>query len=249
VLTAAAVAAALRHPAGSPSASTCTVESITGPANFTLTPEQTQNASIIAAVAIHLGLPDHAVSIALATSLQESGLLDLPYGDRDSVGLFQQRPSQGWGTTAQILDPVYAATAFYTHLERVPGWAAMADTAAAQAVQQSATPDAYAQWDSEARSFAAALTGEAPAALTCRVVSFAGAAPAPGTLARAAQTELGSAPDGSFTDKTGWQVAEWLVSHSWAYHIRQVTFGPATWTAAGKWHGASRATAGRIAFT
>jgi cell wall-associated NlpC family hydrolase len=85
--------------------------------------------------------------VALATALQESGLRNLTYGDRDSLGLFQQRPSQGWGTASEILDSVHASTSFYSALEKVSGWQSMTVTQAAQAVQQSGFPDAYAKWE------------------------------------------------------------------------------------------------------
>jgi cell wall-associated NlpC family hydrolase len=91
--------------------------------------------------------------------LQESDLQNLDYGDRDSLGLFQQRPSQGWGTPAQILNPTYAAGQFYKQLLHVPGWRSMSTTDAAQAVQRSAYPDAYAKWQAQAQTLAAEYTG------------------------------------------------------------------------------------------
>jgi hypothetical protein len=94
-----------------------------------------------------LGAPPRAWVIALATAMQESTLRNIPYGDRDSEGLFQQRPSQGWGTQAQVTDPVYATTQFIQRLLAVPGWDAMALTDAAQIVQRSAFPDAYRKWE------------------------------------------------------------------------------------------------------
>ena len=78
-----------------------------------LTLEQAENAALITAIAMQRGLPARAASIALATAYQESEILNIEHGDRDSVGLFQQRPSQGWGTVEQILDPVYSTNAFY----------------------------------------------------------------------------------------------------------------------------------------
>src|SRR3954447_17153875 len=87
-----------------------------------LTGEQARNASLVAAIAIQRGLPAHAATIALATALQESKLYNLRGGDRDSLGLFQQRPSQGWGSKQAILDPVHATNSFYTALARVPGY-------------------------------------------------------------------------------------------------------------------------------
>ena len=118
---------------------------------------QVPNAATIVATGIALKVPARGQVVALATALQESGLRNLSYGDRDSLGLFQQRPSQGWGTPAQIMDPVYASTQFYEHLLKVPGWQNLPVTAAAQAVQQSGFPDAYAKWEPLATALQQAL--------------------------------------------------------------------------------------------
>ena len=99
-----------------------------------LSTEQAENASTISAVAVRRGLPARAASIALAVAFQESKLRNIDYGDRDSVGLFQQRPSQGWGTAAQIQDPFYSAGKFYDALEKVDGYQRMRITEAAQRV-------------------------------------------------------------------------------------------------------------------
>ncbi|MEY9894804.1 cell wall-associated NlpC family hydrolase [Catenulispora sp. MAP5-51] len=124
-----------------------------------LSAAQLANAQIIAEVGIGMGVPAPGETIAIATALQESGLQNLNYGDRDSLGLFQQRPSQGWGSTSQILTPTYAAQQFYSRLLQVPGWRSMSATDAAQAVQRSGFPDAYAKWEDEAQALAAAFTG------------------------------------------------------------------------------------------
>lgn len=215
----------------------CTVPSGAGKQAFRLSPEQAQNAAIIAAVALKMGLPDHAVTVALATSLQESKLTDLKYGDLDSVGLFQQRPSQGWGTRAQLLDPVYATTAFYHRLVQVAGWSTIPVTEAAQTVQLSAAPTAYEKWETEARALAIALTGEQPATFSCELQTFTGGVPNTSELDAAATHELGSPMLGvPLSLKTGWQVASWAVAHAWEYHIAAVTFGSWTWTAmTGSW--------------
>lgn len=236
-----ATVSALQHV--SPVVSQCTVG--TPPATYTLTPTQAQNASIIAAVVRREGLPDHAVTVALATALQESGLVDLTYGDLDSVGLFQQRPSQGWGSRAELLDPVYATTAFLDRLRQVPGWQTMAVTQAAQAVQLSAQPTAYANWEAEARDLAIALTGEEPATFACRLAHFAGVAPQAGALQAAADREAGRGQLGPALDtKPGWAMASWAVAHAWEYHIAKVSFGSWTWTAtSGKWRSAGPAQA------
>ncbi|WP_061963904.1 hypothetical protein [Demequina aurantiaca] len=130
-----------------------------GDETASLTAEQTDNAALIAAVSVERGLPARAATIGIATAIQESSLRNIDYGDRDSVGLFQQRPSQGWGEVEEILDPYYSANKFYDGLIKVSGWQDMAVTVAAQAVQRSGFPDAYADHEAEARLWASALTG------------------------------------------------------------------------------------------
>src|SRR6478609_5406961 len=134
----------------------------------TLDPEQAENAALITAVAIDRGMPARAASIALATAYQESKLYNVEQGDRDSVGLFQQRPSQGWGTRRELLNPVYAANAFYDALDKVDGYESMRITVAAQEVQRSGYPEAYADHEADARTLASALTGQSPHAFSCR---------------------------------------------------------------------------------
>ena len=134
-----------------------------------LTTEQAENASVIAAIAERRGLPARAVSIAIATAYQESKLENIDSGDRDSLGLFQQRPSQGWGTRAQILDPYYATNAFYDALVQVDGYRDLPITQAAQEVQRSAFPDAYADHELDGRTIASALSGYSEAAFSCVV--------------------------------------------------------------------------------
>ncbi|RDG39259.1 hypothetical protein DVH02_05065 [Streptomyces corynorhini] len=139
--------------------------------SYTMTPDQAMNAATISAVGTSRGLPERAVTIALATALQESALRNLDYGDRDSLGLFQQRPSKGWGTEAQIQDPVYSAGEFYDHLVKVPGYSRLPLTEAAQRVQRSGFPQAYAKHEPDAALLASALTGRSAAALTCSAPS------------------------------------------------------------------------------
>ena len=117
--------------------------------------EQTANAQTITAAAISAGLPRRAAVLAVATAIVESGLLNLNHGDRDSVGLFQQRPSQGWGTIAEILNPAYAANQFYRHLQGLPGWQVLPPGQAEQAVQRSANPGAYAPQEAAAADLVA----------------------------------------------------------------------------------------------
>ncbi|WP_208643006.1 heavy metal transporter [Streptomyces diastatochromogenes] len=146
----------------------CKVVSATGDGvSYEFTPEQAVNAATIAAVGTGRGMPERAVTIALATAIQESGLRNIQHGDRDSLGLFQQRPSQGWGTDQQVMDPAYAAGIFYAHLARVPNYTDLPLTVAAQRVQRSGYPEAYAKHEPDATLLAAALTGQAAATLTC----------------------------------------------------------------------------------
>ena len=143
----------------------------------TLDPEQAGNAALIAAISVRRGMPARAATIALAAAYQESKLYNLQYGDRDSLGLFQQRPSQGWGTRAQILEPAHAINAFYDALERVGDYEAMAVTVAAQKVQRSGYPSAYADHEPDARVLASALTGNSRRAFSCRIADAPDAAP------------------------------------------------------------------------
>lgn len=216
--------------------------------------EQVANAATVVAVGVRLGMPDRAVVVALATALQESKLRNLPHlgaaNDHDSIGLFQQRPSQGWGSVDQISDPRYAAEQFYLALQQVPGWQDMRLTDAAQSVQRSAYPEAYQQWETEAEILATALLGHEPAAVHCR---SRGAGPdkdlPDGTAAlgialardwgeqvRYAPAEPAgltvSAPD----TPSGWRYAHWLVAHAEDYGVTRVQFADQEWTATtGTW--------------
>lgn len=121
--------------------------------------EQLANASIVVSTAEALGLPPQAAVVGLATALQESGLrvLTQAESDRDSAGIFQQRPSQGWGSVEQVMDPVYASQRFYTALRKVPGWESLPVTVAAQRVQRSAFPTAYVDDEATARQLLSQL--------------------------------------------------------------------------------------------
>jgi hypothetical protein len=150
----------------------CTVPGLTvdGQAwpSVELTAVQLHHTATINAVGLSRGIPERGRIIAVATAYQESSLRNREDGDRDSVGLFQQRPSQGWGTPEQILDPVYAAGKFYDALLLVDQWAELPLTEAAQAVQQSAYPDAYAKWEPQATTLVRSLSGAQPLALSCQ---------------------------------------------------------------------------------
>ncbi|MEV8609511.1 C40 family peptidase [Amycolatopsis sp. NPDC051373] len=123
------------------------------------TAEQMGNAATIVAVGKQMGVPEQGWVVAIAASMQESQLRNVFYGDRDSLGLFQQRPSMGWGTPQQVTTPTYAATKFFEHLTATPNWQKMSINDAAQTVQGSGFPNAYAQHESKARAIVAAVSG------------------------------------------------------------------------------------------
>ncbi len=151
-----------------PGREVCTVQ--VGDVTAELSQEQAENAAIIAAAGVRRDLPARAVSIALATAYQESKIRNLDHGDRDSLGIFQQRPSMGWGTAEQLQDPHYATNAFYDELRKVEGYREMRITEAAQAVQRSGFPEAYEDHAEDARALASALTGySAGGQFTCVV--------------------------------------------------------------------------------
>jgi hypothetical protein len=224
---------------------------------WVLDPGQADNAATIAAVTVRRGLPARATTIAFATALQESKLRNLSYGDRDSLGLFQQRPSQGWGTAAQIQDPIHATNAFLDALVKIPGYDKLDVTVAAQKVQRSGYPQAYAQHETQARAWASALTGFSPASVTCTLHPVADdATPAPGsTAARASLTarvtrDFGSLPTaasgssvtldarslgtGTSADDTrvAWAVAQWGVAVAQAQQVDEVAVADQVWTRA-----------------
>lgn len=216
---------------------------VVGDQEVSLTPEQAANAATIAAVSRQRGLPARAATIALATAIQESKLRNLRYGHADSQGLFQQRPSQGWGTVEQVTDPVHASNSFYTALERVPGWQEGVVTEVAQEVQRSAFPTAYADHEWEGRVLASVLTGQEGAAT--RMGCDLDAPHADGSAAATAdklrhqlgvQATVDEAGDRLVvpvpaTDPTAaWAVATWAVSHAEAEQVVSVTVGDRTWT-------------------
>jgi LysM repeat protein len=151
-----------------PAAASLVLVANTSPAASTaLDAEQSANADVIIRVGRELGVSDRGIAIALGTAMQESWLRNLDWGDRDSLGLFQQRPSTGWGTPEEIRDPVRSARAFYggpsdpngaltRGLLDIDGWQDMSFADAAQAVQISAYPDRYAQWEQPAYAWLAA---------------------------------------------------------------------------------------------
>lgn len=234
-------------------------------ARRTLTPDQAQNAALIANIAVTRGLPDHAATVAIATAMQESRLTNLDYGDLDSLGLFQQRPSQGWGTAAQVSDMTYATNIFYDHLLQVPDWETIPIEDAAQEVQRSGYPDLYATWDAMAHAWAAGLTGEFGATISCAlepatssdadglIAALPVAYPNVAATTSAAATGNGdnssngttitvALPDALSADdhnRLCWQVTGWLVTHARQYGIDALHANGMEWNRKdGVWTGA-----------
>jgi plasmid stabilization system protein ParE len=220
-----------------------------------LSTEQAENASLISAIAVRRGMPARAASIALATAFQESKLRNLDHGDRDSVGLFQQRPSQGWGSARQLQDPYYAINRFYDALVRIDGYQQMRITEAAQKVQRSGFPEAYEAHAPDGRALASALTGYSPGRFSCVVHASKGdqreKPTANGLTPRAERVSsdlaqafgaLAQAPDGRSFDvqvgssgdsgaHRGWAVASYLVAHASRLHVAQVRYDGRRWAA------------------
>lgn len=194
-----------------------------------LDPEQAQISATIAAVAARRKLPERAVVIAYATALQESKIRNLPGGDRDSVGVFQQRESQGWGTKKQIMDPVYSTNRFFAALVKVKNYRKLPLAEAAQAVQRSAGGYAYAPHEHEAKILAAAFTGRVPQAVHCWYPQARTPAPAPRTGEARKQLSRALGSTAITTRKRGWLVASWWVAHAEKYGLTRVGYGGATW--------------------
>jgi hypothetical protein len=205
--------------------------------------EQGQWAALIAAIAQERGLPPRATTIAIATAFQESKIHNIDYGDRDSVGLFQQRPSQGWGSVAEIMDPHYSIGKFYDALVKVDNYESMVINDAAQLVQRSGFPEAYAQHEEYSRALASALRGYSPAAFTCQLnAGGSGSTTAVVESVEAAFGDIDVERDGDdatypLTGKAddvrarGWALAHYLVGQAALLRISEVSFDGRTWTA------------------
>jgi hypothetical protein len=209
-----------------------------------LATDQAANAALITAVAVRRGLPPRAASIALATAMQESKLRNIGHGDHagpDSRGLFQQRPSQGWGTEEQVMDPYYASGAFYDALVKIPEYESLEITAAAQQVQRSAYPQAYAEHEDMGRVFASALTGQSAAALDCTLKSPDQAGDVQ-TVVDELTAAFGNVPataDGSTvvleaSGSQAWAVAQWAVANAKSLSVTEVGVEGSNWDRASR---------------
>lgn len=201
-----------------------------------ITHEQAANAAIIVAASYTAGLPEQAAVIALATAWQESGLRNLDYGDRDSLGLFQQRPSFGWGTEAEIMDPWYSSGRFYEELVKFDGWESVDVNDMAQKVQRSGFPEAYRKHETNAIALAGALRGSRPATLACydkgtdagsvsALEAFLGVVPGVEASQEGSVITL-TGPD----DTSLWAATQLILAHSRAGGIQSATVGTWTWT-------------------
>lgn len=218
---------------------------LVGSTLHTLSPEQASNAALIAAVATRRGMPTRAGAIGIATSMQESKLTNIDYGDNagpDSRGLFQQRPSMGWGTEAQVSDPLYASDRFFQELSTFD-YESMSLTDAAQKVQRSGFPLAYAAHEEKAMAFASALSGASPSTLNCTLRPAHGegsakalAADLAAATGKKAQLLKGNRVRIPVSGKQGWAIAQWAVANAEKHHTESVSHAGMVWDrSGGRW--------------
>lgn len=228
---------ALRNWAGAPAADQQRCVARAGNQSVVLDLDQAQLTSIIVGVSVRRGLAPRAASIAMATVYQETGIRNLDYGDRDSVGLFQQRPSQGWGTAEQLMDPYYASGEFYDALVKIDGWETGDINDVAQRVQRSGYPEAYRDHEADARVLASALTGRSPAGFSCleregtsgnSVAAIAALEKTFGQLTTA--TEGLQVTIRARNQTLAWAYAHFAVANSKAYGVTAVQVGERTWS-------------------
>ena len=198
--------------------------------------DQAHFASIIAGESVRRGLPSRAASIAIATAYQETGIRNLDYGDRDSVGLFQQRPSQGWGTKQQLRDPNYAAGKFYDALVKIENWETADINDVAQQVQRSGHPEAYRDHETDARVLASTLTGQSPAGFSCLDrTGEVGDVKALRSALEQTFGKLNDSADGSVitirarNNKRAWAYAAFAVANAKYYGVTTVKIGNRVW--------------------
>ncbi|MDP9118543.1 MAG: hypothetical protein M3O28_15020 [Actinomycetota bacterium] len=217
---------------------------------YDLDPSQAAVASTMVGVATTKTLPERAAVLSLAGALQESKIRNLPpnAGDRDSVGVLQQRPSQGWGTPAQLNDVHYATGAFLNALVRIPNWQTLSLATAVQDVQISADGSAYAQHEPEAQALADALTGRSPAAITCTFNPPAKVAAASDVAAKLSADLPVNPPNvtGLVVSVPGakWQTAAWFVANAYDLGIDRVGYSGKQWSRAKGWQDMPTSAAG-----
>ena len=201
------------------------------------------------------GLPERAAVLVLAAGLQESKLRNIPagQGDRDSIGVLQQRPSQGWGTPAELTDVRYATGAFLDKLVKITSWQTRDLATVVQAVQISADASAYTQHEPQAQSMADSLMGTTPRGVTCRFPKTT----APTSLAALStrlRQELPVNPP-TVTASTitvpgaGWKTAAWLVANAQPAGLETVAYDGWRWSRTGGWKAEPAATATAVSAT
>jgi hypothetical protein len=227
----------LRTASGSSSAAVCRV------GDYEVDPGQASVASTMVGVVITRGLPERAAVLVLAAALQESKLRNIASGDgdRDSVGVLQQRPSQGWGTVEELSDLHYATGKFLDQLIKQADWQTKPLADAIQTVQISADGSLYAQHEGEAQALADALAGVNPAGISCRF-------PNPSTVATPDQVATGVSADLPVNPPTvntaqrsvtvpgaSWASAAWFVANADRYGIDSVSYAQRTWSRSKGW--------------
>ena len=210
-----------------------------GDASVALDLEQAHYTSIIVGMSVRRELPPRAASIAMATVYQETGIRNLDGGDRDSVGLFQQRPSQGWGTQKQLKDPYYATGKFYDALVKIDGWESDDINDVAQKVQRSGYPEAYRDHETDGRILASTLTGQTVSGFTC--LERSGSEGDARGLVRSLNKTFGSTGadrDGKVVTieadsvKLAWAYASYAVANAGAFGLVTADVGGKRWTTA-----------------
>lgn len=209
---------------------------------YEMTIDQTENAATVGGVAFSLNMPRQAVTVAYATVWQESTFYNVEYGDRDSLGLFQQRPSQEWGEPEEILDPVQSSRSFYYALADIEGWRELPVHEAAQQVQRSADGWAYDQHEDLSERMSEALVGDLGPMVTCwyddeGLAELQQAEPDPEgareELARVFGADSKELPliEAPQTGDLGWAMALWSVVHAEQYGLTTVAYDGHRWTA------------------
>lgn len=223
--------------------------------SYSLELDQAQVASVIVGVVLKRELPERAAVLTIGAALQESKLRNIPsgQGDRDSVGILQQRPSQGWGTADQIADVHYATSKFLDAVVRVPHWQDDSLATVVQTVQFSADGSAYARHEDQAQAIADALYGQVPAGASCRFDKPERSAP-PGAVSAALTRDLPvSAPKSAGKTVTvtdaGWATAAWLVCNGDQLGIESVRYAGKRWSYAGGWKADPTATDSAVVAT
>jgi hypothetical protein len=226
--------------------------------DYTTDNDQASTAATMVGVVSTRGLPERAAVLVLAAGLQESKLRNIPdgQGDRDSIGVLQQRPSQGWGTPTQLADVRYATGAFLDKLVKVRSWRTRDLATVVQAVQISADGSAYTQHEPQAQAMADALTGKTPRGVTCAFPKPH--QPIPSTELPALSTRLARelpVKPPSVSAKTitvpgaGWKTAAWLVANAQRSGLDTVAYDGWRWTRSNGWKARPEAVATAVGAT